>query len=155
MIVQRIAPGGDIAEIRLGHIGPAAAIDAVAILFHPCADARQDLLRLRRDASARVGADIEQQVAALAYALHQFTDQHAGGLEIAIAPAIAPMVIHGDAAFPQHLAPLRIADALGRDDLLRADEIAAEIAWLIRDQAAEALAADLQAAVREFVDAFR
>ena len=71
------------------------------------------------------------------------------GLEELIGGVVAPMVVHGDAGFPDRAVALLIENAFRRDDLLGADKIAAIFGGVLRQQRTEAGAAGLQPIVND------
>ena len=139
------------APVRLRHAGAAAVINAFAVYCHPRADLVQNFAALRREAAVRVWADVQDHIAALADALDQLADEHGRRLVAGIIGRIAPIVVHGRAKLPRDAFAADIADALRRQKLLGADKIAAVIRGLLRNKAAEALAAGFQTVIDDDV----
>ena len=139
------------APVRLRHAGAAAVINAFAVYCHPRADLVQNFAALRREAAVRVRADVQDHIAALADALDQLADEHGRRLVARIIGRIAPIVVHGRAKLPRDAFAADIADALRRQKLLGADKIAAVIRGLLRNKAAEALAAGFQTVIDDDV----
>ena len=65
--------------------------------------------------------------------------------------AVAPVVVHGDAALPYQGAALGVTQAVRRDDLLGTDEVPVEGGGGAGGQGAEALPAHLQAVVHHHI----
>ncbi len=89
------------------------AVDGLAVGVEPAAHRLETLHALGRDAAIRVGADVQQEVAALGGDVDQRAHQVAGGLEVVVGAVVAPVVVHRHAGLP-----VDAGQALRRDLLL-------------------------------------
>ena len=135
--------------IRLRKLRAAAAVDALAVAGHPCADLVKQLAALRGETPGRVRPDVQNHVSALADAFDQLADQHGCGLVIRVIGHIAPVVVHGCAQLPRDALTADVTDALRRQKLLGTDEIPAVICRAFRDKTSKALAAGLEPIIHD------
>ena len=147
VVIQRFAAARDAPVLGLRQVAAAAAVDRFGILLHPAADLPEDLHRFRRDIALCVRTDIQKHIAVLAHALDELFDDHFGRLEVFVLRAVAPVVVHRDAGLPADVAAAAVLEAGLRDDLLRADIVAAELERLIGRDRTKAAAAHLKAVV--------
>src|ERR1017187_2712887 len=77
------------------------SVNRIAVQREPIPDGPQPLLELRLDLAVRLGADIQQKIAAAAGYLNQAPDQRLFRLEIEVVLVIGPRVVDGHAGFPQ------------------------------------------------------
>ena len=95
------------------------AVDRVPVDLHPGADALQVVAADLGNGAVLVGADVEQEVAALADDFHEFGDQFVGRFPVVIVCAVSPVAVHRHAGLP---GPPLVSGS--GDELLRRDHIA-------------------------------
>ncbi len=99
--------GGNVEEGRLG------VVDGFAVDLEPLAHLLETLDFGRGDDAVRVGADVEEIVAAFAGDIDKVAEKGFSGLEVGVEGLVAPGVVDGHAGLP-----VAIGEALRRDELL-------------------------------------
>ena len=101
------------------------AVDGLAVGLQPGAHLPEPGDELGLDPAVGLGADVEQEIAALADDLDELADELGRAVELRLVAVVAPAVpVHGVAGLPEAGRAVGIADARGRDVVLGRAEIA-------------------------------
>ena len=83
------------------------------ILIHPAADLSQDRRRFLREFTFGIRSYVQDHISTLGNALYQLLDQHGSRFVIMVVCTVSPVVVHGEACFPDHRIAFLIADPSG------------------------------------------
>ena len=148
MHIVFVSVSGDTSVIRLRNVfSRYTAVDTVMILIHPATDLSQDRRRFLREFTFGIRSYVQDHISTLGNALYQLLDQHGSRFVIMVVCTVSPVVVHGEACFPDHRVAFLIADSFRRDDLLRAYEIAMVRCRITLIQGSSSLSAGFQTVI--------
>ena len=138
--VAAVAFDGAAAPGSGGEDAGAGAVDGLGVDLHPAADVGQPFCLVGLDLAIRHGADVEEEVAALAGDIDECADEHLAGFGIGVGLVVSPVGVDGHAGLP-----VDTGEALGGNFLLGSAEVADGVGGLA--EAGHAAAVDIDAVV--------